>query len=147
MKCHRTFYLCLWVMLFAAPCFAHHMAVVVDKDNKLQNVTSAHLARILKGEVKKWPDGKNVVLVLHNSSPGEMTTLRHLTKMSEAEVKAFVASRKDSVQTVESDADVIGAVAGTPGAIGFVEEHSINDRVRVVRVDGKLPMESGYLPH
>jgi hypothetical protein len=38
-------------------------------------------------------------------------------------------------------------VASTPGAIGFVAEHSITDRVVVVRVDGKLPMEAGYLPH
>ncbi len=123
------------------------MAVVVDKDNKIQNVTSAHLGKILKGEVKKWPDGKNVVLVLHNSSPGELTTLRHLSKMTEADLKALLASRKDSVQMAESDADVINAVAATPGALGFVEEHSITDRVSVVRVDGKLPMESGYLPH
>ena len=123
------------------------MAVVVDKDNKTQNLTSAHLAKILKGEVKKWPDGKNVVLVLHNSSPGEMTTMQHLSKMSEAEVKALLAAHKDSVQTVASDADVIDTVASTPGAIGFVEEHSITDRVGVVKVDGKLPMESGYLPH
>jgi ABC-type phosphate transport system substrate-binding protein len=123
------------------------MAVVVDKDNKIQNVTSTHLAKILKGEVKKWPDGRNVVLVLHNSSPGEMSTLQRLSKMSEAEVKALLASRKESVQTVASDADVIDAVSATPGALGFVEEHSINDRVSVVRVDGKLPMESGYLPH
>jgi hypothetical protein len=48
---------------------------------------------------------------------------------------------------VTSDAEVISAVASTPGAIGFVEEHSINDRVVVVRVDDKLPMETGYLPH
>ena len=147
MKCRRILGLCVWVMLFAAPCFAHHMAVVVDKDNKIQNVTSVHLAKILKGEVKKWPDGKSVVLVLHNSSPGEMTTLQHLSKMSEAEVKALLASHQDSVQTVTSDADVIDKVASTPGAIGFVEEHSITDRVVVVKVDGKLPMESGYLPH
>ena len=123
------------------------MAVVVNKDNNVQNVTSAHLARILKGEVKKWPDGKNVVLVLHNSSPGEMATLQHLSKMSEADVKALLASHKDEIRAVESDGDVIDAVASTPGAIGFVEEHSITDRVAVVKVDGKLPMESGYLPH
>jgi ABC-type phosphate transport system substrate-binding protein len=147
MKYQRVLSLCAWMTLLVAPCFAHHMAVVVDKDNKTQNLTSAHLARILKGEVKKWPDGRNVVLVLHNSSAGEMTTLGHLTKMSEAEVKALLAARKDSVHTVTSDADAIDAVASTPGAIGFVEEHSINDRVGVVRVDGKLPMESGYLPH
>jgi len=62
-------------------------------------------------------------------------------------VKSLLALHKDSIRTVGSDADVIDAVASTPGAIGFVEERSITDRVSVVKVDGKLPMESGYLPH
>jgi ABC-type phosphate transport system substrate-binding protein len=147
MKCRRILALCAWVSLLLTPCFAHHMAVVVNKDNSVQNVTSAHLAKILRGEVKKWPDGRNVVLVLHTSSPGEMTTLQHLSKMSEADVKALLAAHNDAIQTVASDADVIDAVASNSGAIGFVEEHSITDRVGVIRVDGKLPMESGYLPH
>jgi len=124
---------------------------VVNKDVKVQNLTSAHLARIFKGEVKKWPDGRNVVLVLHSASPDEMVTLEHLTKMTAAEIKAFLASHKDkdndSIRMVESDAEVIDTVAVTPGAIGFVEERSITERVVVVKVDGKLPMESGYLPH
>lgn len=123
------------------------MAVVVNKDNKVQNVSSAHLAKIFKGEVKKWPDGRNVVLVLHGASPGEISTLEHLNKMTGAEVKALLALHKDSIRTVGSDAEVIEAVASTPGAIGFVEERSITDRVIVVRVDGKLPLEEGYLPH
>ncbi|MGO8986153.1 MAG: substrate-binding domain-containing protein [Terriglobales bacterium] len=145
--------LCLfaWMTLALTPCFAHHMAVVVNKDNSVQNVTSAHLAKVLKGEVKKWPDGREVVLVLHSSSPGELVTLEHLTKMSAAEVKAMMASHRDkdaeSIRLVATDADVITAVESTPGAIGFVEEHSITDRVLVVKVDGKLPMEAGYLPH
>jgi ABC-type phosphate transport system substrate-binding protein len=134
-------------MLSLTPCFAHHMAVVVNKDNVAQNFTSAHLVKIFKGEEKNWPDGKNVVLVLHSASPGEMATLEHLTKMTETEVKALLASQKDSIRTVASDAAVIDAVASTPGAIGFVEERSITDRVAVVKVDGKLPMEAGYLPH
>jgi len=62
-------------------------------------------------------------------------------------VKALLASHKDSFRMVATDADVIDAVASTPGAIGFVEERSITDRVGVVKVDGKLPMEAGYLPH
>ena len=134
------------VTFLATPCFAHHIAVVVDKDNKTQNVTSAHLVKILKGEVKKWPDGKNVVLVLHET-PDEITTLARLTKLSDAEVKTMIEERKDSIIRKSSDAEVIEAVASTPGAIGMVEEHSISGRVTVVRVDGKLPMESGYLPH
>ncbi len=147
MKYPRILFLCAWVMSSLTPCFAHHMAVVVNKDNKVQNVTSAHLAKIVKGEVKKWPDGRNVVLVLHSSSADEITTLQHLNKMSAAEVKALLALHRDSIRTVGTDADVIDAVASTSGAIGFVEERSITDRVVVVRVDGKLPMESGYLPH
>jgi len=145
--------LCLWVWvtLSLTPCFAHHMAVVVNKNNTVQNVTSVHLGKIFKGEVKKWPDGRDVVLVLHGASPGEMVTLEHLNNMTAAEVKALFASRKDkdkdSILTVGTDADVIQAVASTPGAIGFVEERSITDRVVVVKVDGKLPGESGYLPH
>jgi ABC-type phosphate transport system substrate-binding protein len=147
MKYQRIF--CVWTLmaLSAIPCFAHHMAVVVNKDNLVQNFTSPHLAKICKGEVKQWPDGRNVVLVLHRSSPGEIATLEHLTKMSAEDLKAMVAARPDSVRTVDTDEDVINIVAVTPGAIGFVEEHSINDRVAVVKVDGKLPMESGYLPH
>ncbi len=102
--------------------------------------------KILKCQDKKWPDGKSIVLVLHET-PDEVTTLARLTKMTEAEVKAMLEERKDSIIRKASDADVIGAVASTPGAIGMVEEHSISGRVSVVRVDGKLPMESGYLPH
>lgn len=147
MKCRRILGLCAWVTFLLTPCFAHHMAVVVNKDNTVENVTSAHLAKIFKGEVKKWPDGKIVVLVMHGSSPDEITTLEHLSKMSETEVKELIASHKDSIRTVGTDAEVIEAVAGIPGAIGFVEEHSITDRVHVVRVDGRLPMEAGYLPH
>jgi ABC-type phosphate transport system substrate-binding protein len=147
MKYRRMLCLCAWVAFSVAPCFAHHMAVVVNKDNAVQNLTSAHLAKILKGEVKKWPDGKDVILVLHNSSPDEMVTLEHLTKMTEAEKKALIASHRDSIRTVATDADLIDAVASTPGAIGFVSERSITDRVVVVKVDGKLPMEAGYLPH
>jgi len=147
MKYQRMLCVCAWVTLALTPGFAHHMAVVVNKDNAVQNLTSAHLAKIFKGEVKKWPDGRDVVLVLHGASPGETVTLEHLNKMNEAEVKALIASHKDSIRTVATDADVIQAVASTPGAIGFVEERSITDRVGIVKVDGKLPGEAGYLPH
>jgi len=81
---------------------------------------------------------------MHRSSADEAATLAHLMKMTPAELKAMLS---DSIRKVTTDADVIDAVSSTPGAIGMVEEHSITDRVKVIKVDGKLPMESGYLPH
>ena len=129
------------------PCFAHHTAVIVNHDNAIDNVTSAHLSKIVRGEVKKWPDGRSILLVLHKDAPGESETLARLLKVSVAEWKAYLAVHKDSVAFVDTDADVLRLVQSEPGALGLIEVHSINNSVNVVHVDGKLPMEFGYLPH
>jgi len=147
MRLHRVAALVVFLVTFLSPCFAHHMAVVVDKDNNVGNVTAVHLSKILREEVKKWPDGKAIVLVLHKDSAGESETLERLIKMSPAELKALVAAHKDSIQIVDSDAEVLRIVQSTPGAIGLVDVRSVDNTINVIRVDGKLPMESGYLPH
>jgi ABC-type phosphate transport system substrate-binding protein len=147
MKIRSAIYALTFLCASLTPCFAHHTAVIVNKDNAVGNVTSAHLTKIIRGEVKKWSDGKNVILVLHKDSAGEREALEHLNKMSAGEWTAFVIAHKDSIMFVETDADVIKAVQAEPGAVGLIEVHSIDDSVNVIRVDGKLPMESGYLPH
>jgi phosphate transport system substrate-binding protein len=123
------------------------MAVVVNKENNVGNVTAVHLSKLFRSEVRKWPDGKAVVLVLHKDSAGETETLERLIKMSNEELKAMIAAHKDSIQMVDSDAEVLKIVQATPGAIGFVDVRYVDNTINVVRVDGKLPMESGYLPH
>lgn len=123
------------------------MAVVVHKDNTVGNVTASHLAGIFRSEIKKWPDGKAVILVLHKDSAGETETLERLNKMTLAEWKALIAAHKDSIVMADSDAEVLKIVQTTPGAVGLVDVRSVDNTITVVRVGGKLPMESGYLPH
>jgi ABC-type phosphate transport system substrate-binding protein len=147
MKIRSAIYMIAFLSVCLTPCFAHHTAVVVNKDNTVENVPSAHLARIVRGEIKKWPDGKNIILVFHKESAGETETLQRLNKMSVSEWKGLLAAHKDSIMFVDTDADVLKEVQAEPGAIGFVEVHSIDNSVNVVHVDGKLPMEFGYLPH
>jgi ABC-type phosphate transport system substrate-binding protein len=147
MKPFRVFCLFAFVIFSLLPCFAHHMAVVVNKDNTVGEVSSAHLAKIVRLEVKKWRDGKDVILVLHKDSAGELITLERLGKMSANELKSFVTAHQGSITTVDSDEDVLKVVETMPGAVGLVDVRAINDQVNVVRVDGKLPMEDGYLPH
>jgi ABC-type phosphate transport system substrate-binding protein len=147
MRFQRVAALLAFLLTCLTPCFAHHMAVVVNKDNNVGNLTSVHLSKIFRSEIKKWPDGKAVVLVLHKDSEGETETLERLMKMSPGEWKALIAAHKDTIQMVDSDADVLKIVQSTPGAIGLVDVRSVDNTINVVRVDGKLPMESGYLPH
>lgn len=143
------FAICVLAFLAASltPCFAHHTAVVVNKENAVENVSSAHLAKIVRGEIKKWPDGKNIILVLHKDSAGETETLERLNRMSAVEWKAFVTAHRDSFLFVDNDEDVLKMVQGEPGAIGLIDVHSVDNSINVVHVDGKLPMEFGYLPH
>ncbi|MGB8580291.1 MAG: substrate-binding domain-containing protein [Candidatus Sulfotelmatobacter sp.] len=147
MKPQRLAVLFAFVLTFLTPCFAHHMAVVVNKENNVGTVTAAHLSRIFRSEVRKWADGTSVVLVLHKNSEGEIETLERLNKMNVGEWKALIAAHKDSIMVTDSDADVLKIVQSTPGAIGLVDVRSVDSTINVVRVDGKLPMESGYLPH
>lgn len=123
------------------------MAVVVNKENTVENVTAVHLSKIFRSEMKKWADGKAIVVVLHKDSAGEVETLERLNKMTPDELKALIAAHKDSIVMADSDADVLKIVQSNPGAIGFVDVRSVDNTINVVRVDGKLPMESGYLPH
>lgn len=147
MRLQRLAALSVFLLACLTPCFAHHMAVVVNKENALTQVTADHLAKLLRSEIKKWPDGKAVVLVLHKNSAGETETLLHLNKMTASEWKALIAAHKDSILMAESDAEVLKIVESTPGAIGLVDVRSVDGSITVVRVGGKLPMEAGYLPH
>jgi ABC-type phosphate transport system substrate-binding protein len=147
MKIRSGIYSVAFLCATLTPCFAHHTAVIVNKDNGVENVTSAHLTKIIRGEVKKWSDGKNIILVLHKDSVGEREALEHLNKMSSGEWNTFVVSHKDSILFVDTDADVLKAVQAEPGAVGLIEVRSVDSTVNVIRVDGKLPMELGYLPH
>jgi len=133
--------------MLATPCFAHHMAVVVSKENSVDKMTSAQLGKMFRADTKKWPDGKLVVLVFHRASAGESITLQHLNKMSAAQLQAWIAERRDSLKLVDTDQDVLSIVESTPGAVGLVDVRSVNDHVKIVHVDGKLPMEDGYLSH
>jgi ABC-type phosphate transport system substrate-binding protein len=144
---HRRLSILLFFVISSAPCFAHHMAVIVDKNNKTESVTSAHLAKIFRAEIKKWPDGRDVVLIFHNNSSGEKSTLERLMKVSDSELQSLIAAHKNSLKMAASDAEVLGLVETTPGAIGLVDVNSVNGSINVVKVDGKLPTEAGYLPH
>jgi hypothetical protein len=105
------------------------------------------LSRIFRSETKKWPDGKSIMVVLHRGSAGEAVTLQRLNKMSAQQWHAWMDEHQDSFKIVDSDDEVLTLVESVPGAVGLVDVRSVNDRVTIVRVDGKVPMEDGYLPH
>lgn|SRR5262249_62312733 len=135
-------------VLFAVPSYAHHLAVVVPKGNVAGSVTSTELGKILKTEMKKWPNGNDVIVVISRNSPLTMQVVGRLGHMSEEAARSFIAAHKESFILADSDAALLRIVETTPGAVGIVDVHAIqNSQVRVLKVDGRLPLERDYLPH
>jgi ABC-type phosphate transport system substrate-binding protein len=147
MTLRRTAAVLVFLLAFLTPCFAHHMAVIVNKENKTDDIMALYLAKIFRAQEKKWPDGTVIVVVLHKNSPGETETLQRLLNLSSSGLKALIAAHKDTIQLGDSDAEVLKLVESMPGALGLVDVRAVNNSINVVRVDGKLPMEDGYLPH
>jgi len=125
---------------------AKHFAVVVDKSNTVAALSVADLAKIFKGDNRKWPDGKTITVIVRDISEPEMqTVLQKVCNMQPGEYRALIAAHRVAVVTVSSEEAVLKAVESTPGGVGVLDVYSITRRVNVVKIDGKLPLEQGYL--
>lgn len=135
----------LLAFVLAGSCAARQIAVVVDKTNNVGSLSSSDLAKVFKCDKVKWPDGKTVVLVLRDPSTPEMkTAIEKLYHMKPEELKAVIAAHHQTVLVVGSEQELLKSVESIPGAVGLVDVYSINSRVNVLKVDGKLPLEPGY---
>jgi ABC-type phosphate transport system substrate-binding protein len=139
---------CAVFLLLSTAAMARDIAVIVSKSSPNKTVTAADLSKIAKGATKKWPDGQEIVIVMRDPGTPEMKTVNaKIFNQSPEEVKAAVNGNKKVYVVMGSNEDVVKAVAATPGAVGLVDVYSINGSVTVVKVDGKLPLEPGYLLH
>jgi hypothetical protein len=124
-------------------------AVVVSTGSKLQDIALADLAKLCKGTQKAWPDGKNFTLVIKDPESPEMkVAIQKLFGLAPNEMKAIIAKLNESrqlVKIVDSETDLLRTVEATPGAVGIVDVYLINSSVKVLRVDGKLPFDLGYV--
>jgi hypothetical protein len=140
--------ICVLFLLAAglvASCEARQLAVIVDKTNNTVGLSNTDLAKVFKFDNHRWPDGRPVILVLRDPSTPEMkTAIEKLYHMQVDEFKALLAAHASGVIIVRSEDDLLKSVEAIPGAVGLVDVYSINSRVNVLKVDGKLPLEQGY---
>jgi ABC-type phosphate transport system substrate-binding protein len=146
----RSYGLCciLFVLLMPSLSLARDVAVITDKANASSTVSSKDLLKYLKAETTKWPDGRKVTVYLSDPASADGKLLLEKTyNMTPFELKAFAQGHNGNIVILGSDDLVLKAVAANPGAIGVVNVYSINSAIKVLKVDGKLPLERGYLLH
>ena len=70
--------------------------------------------------------------------------LQKLLGLAAEDGKAAIGKLK-AVKIVDTEADLLRTVESTPGAVGIADVYAINSSVKVLRVDGKLPFDLGYV--
>lgn len=146
MRCSKIATLIAVMLSCCTSAFAHHIAVITQKQSSIQNLSSAELEKIFKSDTKKWPNGREIVIVVNRNSPASMEMLQRFTRLNGDKGKAFLTQHKSLFVVVDSDGQVLDMVAARLGAIGMVDVRAIDSRIKVLKIDGKLPLEKGYLP-
>lgn len=142
----RLLLLLLWVASLPCAVEAKQFAIVADKSNSTSNLTAAELVKIFNAHSRTWPDGKTITVVMRDPSSSEMQlVLRKLLNMTPEQAHAFVQAHRDAIMIADSDDAVLRFVSTSRGAIGVVDLYSLTQDVNVVKIDGKLPVEQGYL--
>jgi hypothetical protein len=125
---------------------AKDAAIVVAKNSKVTAIESAAFAKAFKAAPARLADGQEVVLVVTPLNTPETQAVGSALLGQTPEGLNKMAA-KGTIIVVNSDAEVIRLVSSTPNAVGVVDTYSITGAIVVVKVDGKLPLEPGYLLH
>lgn len=131
--------------------WAGEMAVVVHPQLKLENISRERLRRIFMGDQQFWPGGKPVtLLVQHPSTEERGQLLRSVFRMSETQykqywiAKVFRAEIASGPKTVLSNEMAAHLVESIPGAIALMPLKEVPEGLKVLRIDGQLPGDTGY---
>lgn len=146
MRLCRQFILLLCLLGTVCPAHAKQLAVITDAANPVTDLTTAELVKIFNARTQTWPDGKPIKLVVHDPTSADMhLVVRKLMAMTPEQAEAFLQSHNRVMVIADSDDAVLKFVSGTRGAIGIVDLFSITKDVKVLKIDGKLPVEPGYV--
>jgi len=128
------------------------IAVVVNARNDVSEISSADLRGILLGERRFWKNRQPLKLILREPGTRERdAVIMSLLKMSNQEYsehwrdKVFRGEASAAPLAVPSNGMASQYVMDTPGGITFVAGRNLHPDLKVLKIDGKMPGEPGYL--
>ena len=143
-------------LLGVAPRTAHAqesepLAIVVNRNNPLTEMSLADLRRVYRGQRSRWSNGRRVTLVMRDTGTVERDAiLQSLYGVAEVEYRRtylqaiFAGQASDAPKTLATTNGVLRFVFNVPGAIGYVRAREVDPSVKILRIDGRLPGEPGY---
>ena len=112
------------------------IAIIVNTENTVEDLTVDQIASIYKGEITNWSevggaDGE-IVLIGREAGSGTRDGFESITKTTDS---------CQYRQELTSTGDVITTVSNNPNAIGYASLASVKDTVKAIKVGGVTPSE------
>jgi len=127
------------------------LAIVVNRSNSVDNLSTIELRRVFLGYRSHWTDGRRITLVMREpAAPEERAVLREVCAMNEDQLTKhfihglFTGEMLVSPKTLDTPNGVRRFIVNVPGAIGFLRASDVDASVKVVRIDELLPDDKGY---
>ena len=135
------------------PANPNALAVIVNKANPVNGISLEELRKILLGNQTTWRGSRKIVLLLPTIGTPERQTTLHLLAMDETNYKKYWLDKaSDGSGTVApasapASGIAVNLVAETEDAIAVVPLADVKGSVKILRVSGALPGDSGYPFH
>lgn len=132
------------------------IVVIVNSSNPVDNLSMGELKKLFLSDRSRWDTGKSVAPVMVSAGAPERTAfLKIVCGMSDSEFgkyflqAAFTGKSATPPKEVSSSQSVKAAVAGSPGAIGFIKAEDFHGDgsdggVKAVKIDGSPASDTGY---
>jgi ABC-type phosphate transport system substrate-binding protein len=143
--------LLILVGLLPALSKAAPVAIVVNNDVQVDELSFSEVRKIFLGERQFWNPKLRVVLLMRAPiAPERDIVLRNIYQMSEAQFRQYwiskvfradVSAGPKIVYSTEMANDLVTAI---PGSIAFVDAAQIPKGLKVLKIDGKLPTDKSY---
>lgn len=122
------------------------IAVVINKENSVDELTRQELARIYRGDRETWPDGQKIIAI--NQAIGSEVRRRFYATILGAgpAEKFFVPGTPLPFHTMsfKSDVAIRKFVGNTSSAIGYLPLSQVHGPVKILRIDKQMPGATGY---
>jgi phosphate transport system substrate-binding protein len=121
--------------LISVPIIYDAIAVIVHRENPLQNLTLDQIRKIFAGKIQRWNElggrDRALTLVTREEGSGTRETFQKLVMgKTEISLGALVQDSNGAIRQVVGD---------DPNAIGYISLGLVNDRVKAVKIDGVEP--------
>ena len=110
------------------------IAVIVNPENTVEDLTVEQIAAIYTGEITNWSEvggiDAEIVLIGRDASSGTRSGFEEIVGVEDA---------CQYRQELTSNGDVLTTVASNPGAIGYASVATVKDTVKALKVNGVAP--------